>query len=390
MKRILLAALAAALWLCCWAQAGAEQTQMDIYVSSGALTREAALQLAAMAQSAYPSAAWNVVFEEETGESLRDLVLADRAPQIAICPPQEALPWAKEGLLWPLEGCAERVAAMQEEVVQACVWDESLFMLPLQAGHRRVAVNARIVESLGLGFLLDARAHPVWMPSELYQLVEEASFSQGLAMEVWQPRAQDVAGIEAFVCGLYGGALMAEDGTLAAQSQMTVAGLKWLGDMASAGVIGVVRERETVLEHFIGGQTALFIDWTDEDARRYGKAMRENGLDVYEITYPTADAVSVRSFELTGVSVFKGHDAQASYLAMQALKLWDERAQGAIGERGVWRDGAVWLPCLNAKDGGATLRSLFAEAVRAVLAGELESEAALRRMAGVYGAAAGD
>lgn len=391
MKRVIWAVLAAALFVAACLPACAEQTQVEVYVAAGAMERETAYRLVALAQTAYPQAEWSAVFEEDVGLSLRELVLGDRAPQIAICAPQEALSWAKEGLLLPLEGRVADVTLMEEAVVGACVWDETLYVAPLRANHRRVAVNGELLAGLRLNYLLDARTHPVWLPSELYQVIEEASLSGAPAMEVWLPQSDSAAGIEAFLQSLYGGELLTPEGVCGAGGTQILTALSWLRDVAEAGLVGIAQDRQSALEHFLSGETLLFIDWTDEEEALYAHELMMEGVDLREISYPTADAVVVRSFELTGAAVFAGHDAQAMRLAAQGVALWteDTQAQLVLGDRGIWRDDAAWLPCLSAQPSGATLRSLFAGAVREVLAGGRGPQEALRQAVAVYEAATG-
>ncbi|MDY4856217.1 MAG: hypothetical protein SO155_09425, partial [Candidatus Ventricola sp.] len=73
------------------------QETMRVYIGRDALDMQTAQQLVEMIGRAVPQAEWTAEYEEETGESLRTLVLSDRAPALAVCAPGEALPWAKEG-----------------------------------------------------------------------------------------------------------------------------------------------------------------------------------------------------------------------------------------------------------------------------------------------------
>lgn len=383
-KRIIKAALAMALLFAAASYAQAQAPRVQVYVAQGALKRETATRLVELAAQTYPQAEWETVFGEDEGVSLRELVLSDCAPQIVICAPQEALAWAGEGLLLPLEGHVSSLARMQAEVVEACVRNESLYMAPLVARHRRVAVNGRLLSAMGLGYLLDERAHPVWMPSELYQVIEEAAIRGELGMEIWLPQAEASAGLEAFAQSLYGGRIVAGDGRITADSQQMIASVAWLRDMTKNGLIGRVQERETALAHFLAGETLIFLDWTEEDARLCGDAAAEE-LALYVMPYPSGDGTPQRTFELVGAAVFAGQDAQAVDLAAQAVSLWtqDTRAQAELGERGVWDDGADWLPCLGAREDGATLRSLFAQALGDALEGARSAQDAMRQMAAV-------
>ena len=375
----------AAFWLAAFAARAEGTPEIEIFAAKGAMQEETVLRLAALAQEAYPQAQWRVTFEEDVGLTLRELVLADRAPQVALCAPQEAMVWAREGLLSPLEGRVPALSMMAPEVVDACVLDETLYMAPLIATHRCIAVNAELLVARGMGYLLDARAHPAWVPSELYQAMEEVTLAGALAMELWQPQPENAAAVEALVQALYGGTLLEPD------SGEMVAAMTWLRDMVKSGWIAQVESRETALAHFMAGETLIFLDWTDEEERLYAERLAAGGIDLVPLAYPSAQGRTVRSFDLVGAAVFAGTDAQAVALARQAVSIWaeDERSGGALGERGIWADDAVWLPLLSAQNGGGTLRSLFCEAVRATLSGEQTPQNALRQIREVMQAVSG-
>ena len=385
MKRIMVLLLLAVFALAALPACAQDAPQIEIFVAAGAMDQEDALRLAALAQEAYPQADWRVTFEEDVGQTLRERVLEDRAPQIVLCAPQEALPWAREGLLSPLEGRVPGLSQMAPEVVDACVYDETLVIAPLLARHRRVAVNAEMLIARGLGYLLDGRSHPAWVPSELYQALEEVSLAGTVGMEIWLPQPDDASALEAFVQALYGGSLLDPD------SGEMVAAMTWLRDLVKSGWIEEVPDRQTALAHFLSGQTLLFLDWTDEEERLYTKGLLGGNADIEPVPYPSVQGRTVRSFDLTGAAVFASSDAQAVALATQAVSIWaeDERSGNALGDRGVWSDGAVWLPYLSAQSGGGTLRSLFCEAVRAMLAGEQTPPNAVRQIREVMQAVSG-
>ncbi len=378
MKRSIFTLLLALLLALPLAAPAQETPRICVYVARDAMPRETALRLIALARQTYPQAEWDALFEEDEGRTLREMVLADEAPQIALCAPGEALPWAEEGLLVPLEGRVTGLSRMQPEVVDACVADETLYVAPLLARHRRVAVNAGMLRALGLEHLLDGRTHGVWLPSEALQAAEEASLAGGAAMDVWLSDGEDAAALEALLQALYGGALQEADGEAMADA------LGWLQDLVQAGMAGVAEDRQAALERFLSGETLLFIDWTDADAEACREAL--SGMEWTAMPYPSAQGVTVRSFETTGAAVFAGRDAQASALALQAVALWsqDERSGGALGARGLWKDGAVWL-----RAPGGTLRSLFAGAARAALLEGEDAGSALRRVREVMRAVEG-
>ena len=116
------AALVCVLLAALFAAGAAAQMQMQVYFAADTLDEDAARSLMEMTRAAYPQAEWTAVCQEETGESLRDLILSDRAPQIAVCQPGEATVWMQEGLLVPLDGHVADEGQMQQQVVSACTW----------------------------------------------------------------------------------------------------------------------------------------------------------------------------------------------------------------------------------------------------------------------------
>ena len=191
---------AAALFLLSLLAAGAmAQGTMRVYMGRDTLDDQTARQLVEMIGRAVPQAQWEAVLEEETGESLRTLVLSDRAPALAVCAPGEALPWAKEGMLLPLQVAIAGQNRMQRQVLDCCVLEENLFMAPLLARHRCLAVNVRRFEEQRLGYMLDELTHPVWYPTEFYQILEEFLLDDETAMDVWPAQPQTSAALEALV-----------------------------------------------------------------------------------------------------------------------------------------------------------------------------------------------
>lgn len=308
--------------------------------------------------------------------------MEDRAPQLAVCLPGEALPWAREGLLLPLTGAVRGQSRIQEQVLACCVHEERLFMLPLLARHRRMAVNRALLEEKQMGYLISGVEHPVWYVTQLHQVMEEFMLSGTPAFEIWPAGAQTSAGIEALAQALYGGALLAQDGEtcLAAQPPIRAA-VKWLREMTNSGMIGRAADREAALARFVGGQTPVFIDWTQDMEAAHAGQLSAAGVELTTMPYPSSTGEMVRSFELTGVCAFAGEEA-ANDLAVRAVAFLheDERAQAILGDRAIGRDDARWLPSLSADGRGATLRALFASAVDAVVGEGADADTALEML----------
>lgn len=361
-------ALTAALLLPALPGAAAGET-MRVFVERGALEQEEAARLVALLGEAFPQAEWTAVpGGEET--DLRTLVMEDRAPQLAICSPLTALPWAKEGMLLPLEGCVADLARMQRQVVDACVWNETLVMAPLRADHRQMAVNRKLMDTCQFSYMMNPLEHPVWFPSEINQILEEFAIAGMPAIEIWPEESGGGAAVEALVQSIYCGALLSQDGARClADGGGVQAGLTWLRNMVAGGAIVIVKDRQTALEHFLAGKTALFIDWTAEEERRLAGKLRAGGMEVETMPYPSAAGYPVRSFDLTAVCAFAGaSDAQEALMRRAVAFLCEDvKAQIVLGDRAIWQDDATWLPCMTATDRGMTLRKLFAQAVAAVL-----------------------
>lgn len=75
-------------------------------------------------------------------------------------------------------------------------------------------------------------------------------------------------------------------------------------------MIAQAESRQDALEHFLSGKTALFIDWTQADAQRNARRLRENGIELVTVPYPTATGLTIRSFELTG-AMYSGRSGNA-------------------------------------------------------------------------------
>lgn len=352
-----------------WGAAGrgtAEAAGANMFVEEGAMDKAKAGRLALLLEREFGMPV-ELTFETED-TSLRRLILADDAPELAICAPQTVALWAEEGLTLSLEGCVVDQAHMQMEAVEACMLDGTMFMAPLTASHRLMAVNRGLLAASGLDGLLDARNHPVWLPMELQQVLEEMAFVGKTGMEIWPLTMETAGGVEAFVQALYGGEMIAEDGTAQPDDDPAVDGVRWLRDMVNAGLVGVAPDRETALERFLQGETALFVDWTAEEAARLDKGE----LDVRTVPHPSATGLPVRSFELTGIAAFATGDAawDAQTREMVAFLLEDAQAQLILGGRNVWADGALWLTPLGADGTAAALRSGLCGAINAVIEGE--------------------
>ena len=378
-------------WVVAWlllAGVALAEENLTVFVSKKAMSPQTAMQLTGLMARELKLDEISLIEEEASGQSLRELVLMDQAPEIAICTPEEARIWAKEGLLVKLGGYIPDRARIQSQVLDVCSLDGEPFMAPLVAQHRMVAVNRRMLEKENLDELLNVRTHPVWYPLEMQQVLEAFALEDRYALEIWPLDPETNGGLLALIQAYYGGAFLSEDGQICqVESGSAVAGVDWLANMMESGVIGWARSREEALEHFLSGDTALFIDWTQEDAQ-LARTVRSE-LEVETVAYPSSTGMPVRSFEVTGAVVFSSGDAHRDAMAKHAVDFLgeDPQAQMILGERAIWTDGAVWLPDLGAHPQGALLRTVLCEALKAVLEGEMTGAAAMRSVSATLEAA---
>ena len=359
----------------------AAQTTMNVFFTERAMERGQSRTLMELTRREFPQVEWTCEMQADTGRSLREMILADDVPEIVICAPSEAYVWAKEGVFEAMDAYAGDMTAVNSQVLSACTQDDKLYMAPLMASHRQIAVNRRLLESRHFGYLTSMVEHPVWYPMEFDQLLEDFALAKAPALEIWRPQPEDCAALEALVQAIYGGTMLTEDGRHSQIEHVNVrAGLEWLRDRVRNGMIEQVESRQDALDHFLSGKTALFIDWTKADEQRYARQLRENGVELMTVPYPSATGFTIRSFELTGACVPVGLENKARTMAMRAVTFWctDEQAQIVLGDRSIGQDDAVWLPLQDADEIGVTLRRLMCGVVQDVLDGKSAPKEALR------------
>ena len=359
----------------------AAQTTMNVFFTERAMERGQSRMLMELTRREFPQAEWQSEMQADTGRSLRELILADDLPEIVICAPGEAYGWAKEGVFEALDACAGDMAAVNSQVISACTEDGRLYMAPLTATQRQIAVNRRMLERRRLGYLTSVVDHPVWYPMEFDQLLEEFELAKAPAVEIWKPSPENCAALEALIQAIYGGTMLTEDGRHSQIEHVNVrAGLEWLCERVKSGMIVQVESRQEALDHFLSGKTALFIDWTQEDEQRCARQLRENGIELMTVPYPTATGFTIRSFELTGACIPVGLEGEAHAMAEKAVAFWrtDERAQSVLDGGSIAQDDAVWLPLQDTSEVGTTLRRMMCGIVQEVLAGRNSPAEALR------------
>ena len=354
---------------------GAAQETMRLYVEEGAVSDGQAQRLIESLGLAMDGVKWEMTAD---GQALSELVLAGCAPDLAVCRPETARTWAREGLLLPLQTHIPDQKRMQRQVLDLCIHDEDLFMAPLIARHRHMAVNRVLFEQAGLKDLLNGQMYPVWYPAQFFRILEEFMLRGKTGMDIWHAEAGSSAAIETMVQAIGGGALLGEDGeTCRAGSGEMITGVQWLADSVHEGLIGWQETREEALARFMQGETAIYIDWTQENEKRMESLFPERAHDIVTAPYPSAEGQVLRSFDLIGVCAFAGEDVRDAQL-QRACALLYAAAQDILGPQGIWQDGALWPASLDGSDAGATLRSLMCAAVNEAVETGNAAEALLR------------
>ena len=368
--------LAAAVLLLAAVSGAAAQETMRLYVEKGAADGAQVQRLLFALGQNMEDTEWVL---ENSGRTLRELVLAGDAPDLAVCRTKTARPWAQEGLLLPLHAHIPDQCRIQRQVLDLCIYGEELLMAPLIASHRRMAVNRTAFEQAGLGDMLDRHVYPVWYPAQFYRILEEFMLRGRIAVDIWHAKADNSAAIEALTQAFCGVALLGEDGeTCHAGDEAMIAGVQWICDAAEDGMIGWQKTREDALSRFLRGETAIFIDWTQELEKQLESAVRERGMDIVTVPYPSAIGEDVRSFELTVACAFACGDAARDARLVHACALLHAAAQDALGARGIWQDGALWPASLDGGDKGATLRGLLCGALNEAMEEGNAGDALLR------------
>ena len=286
--------------------------------------------------------------------------------------------------MMPLEIDAQEAERIAREVLSACTYEEELFMAPLYARHRRMAVNRRKMEELQIAALMDEKVFPVWQPIQLYQVLEEAALSDIVAMEFWPCSEDDGDAPLAFMQALYGGVIV-QEGRVLADNDAAVTALEWMQELVEEGYIGMAPSREAALRRFLDGETVLFMDWTDEEVRAYER-LGNGEMQFVSRPYPSSFGIPVRDMEVIGVAAFATGDEETDALTRNAAAFLsgDAQVHRVLGERAVYSDGGIWLSFPGAGSGGSALRALMGEAVDAALEGEMTAQAALRFVQQAY------
>ena len=347
-----------------------------LYVGAGTVSRAQAQALAAMLTQSLGEK-FVPLMEADCGESLAERLGGGLPPQLAIVRAEQALPWAREGMLLPLDGHVPGVKRVAQPLLDACVADEQLFAAPLLARAHSMAVRVPRFEQAKMAYMLDLRAHPVWYPSEMMQALDELALEGEAGLDVWLPSPGDDLWLRALLQGVTGLELAdMVTGEYAADRDALEAALAWLGDMHSAGLIAGAQNRSAALARFLAGETAVFVDWTPAESEAYAREIEAGRIVL--LPYPSMVGMAHHAVDLIAVCALRGEAERENALLQRAVSLLfaDEKAQVILGERGVYRDGAPWMPILPAQDYGATLSHLFSGAAAAVLGGEAPAAAA--------------
>lgn len=341
--------MGAALALAILLQAAGAQADMQLLVGEGTMSGSQAQEMAVMLSETMGE---HVLAVMAQGRGLSERIMDGDEPQLAIAYESEIRPWAKEGFVAPLGGEAEGYA------------------LAVGMQERRMAVRAQRMEEAGMDYLLDERAYPAWAPLQVLQALDELALSGCAGLEVWAPEEEDTLFLEAFLQGVSGewfqtGTKSVQDADMKAVENA----LEWLGDMARSGLIGEAENREAALSRFIGGESAIFIDWSQEESVKYAQEIRDG--EIVLMPYPSASGVPVYAARMICLCAL---DRAAADALMDAS--WT-----AIGEKRLAAQDR--FVTLDALEDGATLKKLICESAREILSGEAQAKEEAARIARV-------
>ena len=353
------------------------QAEETLFIAKGMLSPAQAQDMAAAFEEALGETVC-VTFEEETGKTLTQSLPSGAGLAVLTAPQAAAL--ARADRLLSLDGYVPALEQMERAYTQACVMDEQLMFAPLKVKQRMMAVRRDGFEAVNMGYLLDNRSHPVWYPAEFVQALDEMAVMNRPGMDVWRPGEEDLPWLSALLCCASELEYMEEGtGACAVDAQEMERALEWMEDMLRAELIREAKDREEALSRFIGGETAVFIDWTQEESRQYAEAIREG--EILLRAYPTFAGAPLHAGELVVLCILRGEEAKNEPLRRAAADVLARIGEKeTLWQRGLYSDGARVLPLYAAQEYGATLCRLLLDAAGGVIAGEEEASLAAQRM----------
>ena len=358
----------------------AARAEISLYIAEGTVSSAQAEMLRRRIEEALGEPV-GAILQEDTGESVSQMVLGGGAPDLAVLSAEQGALWARERMLLPLDGCVPELGRMAKEITDACVFDEQLMMSPFLVCRRMMAVRPDRFQSVNMGYLLDERAHPVWYPSEFVQALDEMALLDSPGMDVWLPEEADSLWLEALLQGVSDLHLAdAETGAYAADVSSLEDAFEWMEDMLRAELIRAAEDREDALGRFLAGDTAVFVDWTGALSETYAQEIRQGEILIRP--YPSIGGAQRHVCELVVVCAFCSPDEQENVKLRQAAAALcgAQEEQFLRWRRGLYDDGAACLPPLDIREYGATLRMLIVQAARDVIAGKMSGEQAAHRI----------
>ncbi len=331
-------------------QAAGALADMELFVAANTIGPAQAVRLAARLSGVMgePVAA---VMEEE--HSFGERMMQGLAPELAIVRAQEAQQWTQ--MLLPLR--------------EPGLPGRKRTMLPLGLRERNMAIRVRAVEKANMAHLLDERQHPAWYPSEVLQLLDELALQGAPGLAFWPPEEADMPSLEAFLRGV-SARWFAPDAAFADEidEEALQDALSWMEEMTQAGLVDVAGDREEALDAFLAGETAIFIDWTAEESSRCAQEMADG--EIVLLPYPSMTGQPHRVGDAIVLCAPRPQSEAGTDAARRA-------AESAAQPR---KEMETWLRAIDSLEGGATLRSLLAQAAADILGGKAGAREAAARI----------
>ena len=357
----------------------AARAELRLFIGKDTLNETQTHALAKMLETQLQDA---VAWDRQQGEAgFSKRMLDGDAPHLAILHADEIVQWAEAGMLTPLDGLMEDLDTVDETIIGACVTDERLFAIPLGMRQHTMAVDPSWLEKIRMGYLMDERMYPAWNYAQVLQLLDELALKGDAGLEIWPPEEEHVLCVEALLQGVCGSWF--EDGATEAASvnlERMTDGFVWLEEMVEAGLIDVTESRDAALESFIGGETAIFIDWTPEESRRYAEALEAGSIRL--LPYPSVSGIPFGAAQVICLIVPACGDEEAAQQARRAAALLGSGgyAQRILGEALHGTQETQWVISMSTLKGGATLRALFAQAIAEILWEDMPAKEAAQRI----------
>ncbi len=273
--------------------------------------------------------------EEAMGNGTAPDVLFDEPGRISSYAKKEAL--AELGILFTEERRGDLVS---EEVLSACQTGEGYFMYPLSMMNYVMAFNKGMLETTGAIELMNREGARLWDTETFAQVLERLNNSGFMAGSLFCSGVGGDYATRSFLTNLYDVPLMNEDmSAYTFEGDGAVNTLNKIKEWTDAGWLlnGSGETGTGSVEDFVNGETAFTLLWSLPQAISNSAVLKEKGIEVVEMPYPSQDGTPSLEYIMNGFCIFKSEDEKK----MQAAQyLVDFICNGPDAAEHVARTGA--------------------------------------------------